>query len=312
MRAGRSIASRYIMEGVLLLLCLYLAWVAPHFATLENALTVLRSVSMQGLIAFGMTLVIIVGEIDLSVGAMVAFSGCLVAWTTQRGIPIPLGILCAMAVGACLGAFTGLMRNRFQVPSFITTLALLTSLKGCSLKITGGFPITSFPESYAFLGSGYVLFIPFPVLVFALGFVAFHLLTRYTAFGRAVYASGGSPEAAKLAGISVSKVRVIVLCITGILAAWSGVMLSARIMSGTPTATDGWELDIIAAVIIGGTSLSGGRGTIWGTLIGMIFIGVVVNGMTLLDVPVYNQYIIRGMLIFAAVLLNRAQEAKER
>lgn len=312
MSRGRILASRYIMEGVLLLLCLYLAWKAPHFATLENALTVLRSVSMQGLIAFGMTLVIIVGEIDLSVGAMVAFSGCLVAWMTQKGFPIPLGILSSIAVGGGLGAFTGIMRNQFQVPSFITTLALLTGLKGCSLKLTGGFPITSFPESYSFLGSGYVLFIPFPVLIFALGFLAFHLLTRYTVFGRAMYASGSSPEAAKLAGISVSRMRIIVLCITGMLAGWSGVMLSARIMSGTPSATDGWELDIIAAVIIGGTSLKGGRGTIWGTLIGVIFIGVVVNGMTLLDVPVYNQYIIRGMLIFAAVLLNRAQEIKER
>jgi len=298
------------MEAILVLLCLFLAFRAPNFLTIENLLAILRSVSMQGLIAFGMTMVIIVGEIDLSVGAMVAFSGCVVAYLTQRGLPISVGIAAALAAGFALGGFTGLMRARFLVPSFITTLALLTGLRGGALLLTGGFPLTPFPEWYNFLGSGYVLGMPFPVLVLVAGFIAIHVLMRYTAFGRAVYAAGGNPEAARLCGIDVARVRSLCLAITGMLAAWSGVMLSARIMSGTPTATEGWELDIIAAVIIGGTSLTGGVGTIWGTLVGVLVIGVIANGMTLLDVPIYVQYVIRGLIIFAAVLLSRVQMAK--
>lgn len=312
MIAIRQNAARYMMEAILLVICLYLAWRAPNFATANNLLTILRSAAMQGLIAFGMTLVIIIGEIDLSVGVLVAFSGCLVAYTTQKGLPIPLGIVAALGVGGALGAFSAWMRNRFQVPTFITTLALLTGIRGGALMLTDGFPLTPFPESYGFLGNGYILFLPFPVCVFLVGFLCFHLLMRSTTVGRAIYAVGGNPEAARLAGISVERVRLLAFVLTGMLAAWSGVMVSARIMSGTPTATDGWELDIIAAVIIGGTSFVGGRGTIWGTLIGVIFIAVVANGMVLLDVPVYRQYMVRGLLIFAAVLLNRAQQRKER
>lgn len=295
------------MEYILIVLCIVLALRAPNFFTTDNLLTVLRSVSMQGLIAFGMTLVIIVGEIDLSVGAASSFAGCLIAWLTQRGVPIPLGALLTVTSGYLMGAFTGLMRSRFLVPSFITTLALLTGLKGAALMLTGGFSITSFPPWYSFLSSGYVQGVPFPTIVLLSAFVLFHLLTKSTAFGRKVYAVGGNPEAARLSGIQVSRVRTQTLAITGALAAISGIMLSARINSGTPDAAQGWELDIIAAVIIGGTSLSGGVGTIWGTLVGVLFTGVIANGMILLGIPIYTQYVVKGLLIFAAVLLNRAR-----
>lgn len=310
-RKLRRILARGAMEGILLLLCLFLALRAPHFLSLENLLSVLRAVSMQGLIAFGMTLVIIVGEIDLSVGAVAAFSGCLVAYLTQRHLPIPEGILLTLAAGALTGAFTGWMRARFQVPSFITTLALLTGLRGGALMLTGGFPITPFPPGYTFLGGGYVLGVPFPAILLLAGFVLLQWVMARTAFGRAVYATGGNPEAARLSGIRVARVRTACLALTGLLAAWSGIMLSAQIMSGTPTVAQGWELDAIAAVIIGGTSLSGGVGTVWGTLVGVIFIGVVANGMTLMDVQPYPQYVVRGLLIFGAVLLNRMQQAGE-
>jgi ribose/xylose/arabinose/galactoside ABC-type transport system permease subunit len=301
---------RGVLEAILVLLCLFLAWRAPNFVTLDNLLNVLRSIAMQGLIAFGMTMVIIVGEIDLSVGAMVAFASCLMAWLTQRSVPIPLGAALTTGAGFGVGAFTGLMRARYQVPSFITTLALFTGLRGAALELTGGFPITPFPEWFSFLGSGYLLGVPVPALVLLAAFVATHLTMQRTRFGRAVYAAGSNPRAAVLSGIDVARVRTLVLALTSMLAAFSGVMLSARIMSGTPTVATGWELDVIAAVIIGGTSLSGGAGTIWGTLVGIVFIGVVANGMTLMDVPVYRQYMVRGLLIFGAVLLNRAQGAK--
>jgi ribose/xylose/arabinose/galactoside ABC-type transport system permease subunit len=311
-RPRRAWPALFRMEFLLLALCVALAFKTPHFLTIENLLAVLRSISMQGLIAFGMTLVIIVGEIDLSVGAAVSFAGCLIAWLTQRGLPIPVGAGLTLAAGGLLGAFTGLMRARYLVPSFITTLALLTGLKGAALTLTGGFPITGFPPWYAFLGSGYVAGIPFPTLMLLLAFLFFQVLTTRTTFGRAVYAVGGNPEAARLAGINVARVRALCLATTGLLSALSGILLSAKIASGTPDAAAGWELDIIAAVIIGGTSLSGGRGTVWGTLIGVLFIGVIANGMTLLDIPAYTQYIARGLLIFAAVLLNQAQKDRRK
>lgn len=315
MKSGRRLRvllARYMMEIILLVLCVALAFRAPNFFTSANLMTVLRSISMQGLIAFGMTMVIIVGEIDLSVGAMAAFAGCFMAYLTLKGVPIPLGIALTTAMGGAMGAFTGIMRARAQVPSFITTLALLTGLKGAALMVTGGFPITSFPSWYGFFGGGYVLnILPFPALVLIVAFLIAHCLMKYSTFGRAVYAAGGNPEAARLCGINIARVRIQVLALTSALAAFSGIMLSARIMSGTPTVAQGWELDIIAAVIIGGTSLMGGVGTIWGTLVGIIFIGVIINGMTLLDIPVYTQYVVRGLLIFAAVLLNRVQVPKE-
>lgn len=305
----RNLLSKVRMEFILIALCAALAIKAPNFLTSDNLLSVLRSISMQGLIAFGMTLVIILREIDLSVGMNVAFSGCLIAWLTTRGVPIPIGCVLTLMVGSLLGVFVGVMRSRYLVPSFITTLALMTGLKGGALMITGGFPLTPFPQWYSFLGGGYVLGIPFPALLLIVAFVVLHLLMNNTAFGRAAYAAGGNPEAARLSGINVSRVRTSALALTGALAALSGIMLSARIMSGTPTVAQGWELDIISAVIIGGTSLAGGVGTVWGTLVGIVFIGVISNGMTLLDVPVFTRYVVQGLLIFAAVLLNRAQGA---
>ncbi len=307
----RNLLLKVRMEFILLVLCIALAIKAPNFLTSDNLLSVLRSISMQGLIAFGMTLVIILREIDLSVGMNVAFSGCLIAWLTRRGVPIPIGGVLTLMVGSLLGVFVGVMRSRYLVPSFITTLALMTGLKGGALMITGGFPLTPFPQWYSFLGGGYVLGVPFPALVLIVAFVVLHLLMNNTAFGRAAYAAGGNPEAARLSGINVSRVRTSALALTGALAALSGIMLSARIMSGTPTVAQGWELDIIAAVIIGGTSLAGGVGTVWGTLVGIVFIGVIINGMTLLDVPVFMRYVVQGLLIFAAVLLNRAQGMRE-
>jgi ribose/xylose/arabinose/galactoside ABC-type transport system permease subunit len=305
--AGSRLLRRWMMEAILVALGVYLSIRAPNFLTLDNLLAVLRSISMQGLIAFGMTLVIIVGEIDLSVGAMAAFSGCLVAVLAQRGVPVPLAMGMAVASGGLLGAFTGVMRARFTVPSFITTLALLTGLRGAALLITGGFPVTSFPEWYGILGGGEIRGLPFPALVLVAGFAGAQVTMARTRFGRAIYAVGSNPAAARLAGIQVGRVKTAALSLTGALAAFSGIMLSARIMSGTPTVAQGWELDVIAAVIIGGTSLAGGAGTVWGTLVGIVFIGVVGNGMTLLDIPVYTQYVVRGMLIFGAVLLNHAQ-----
>jgi ribose/xylose/arabinose/galactoside ABC-type transport system permease subunit len=311
-----------ILEIILVLLCLVLALTASGFLTAENLLNVLRNVSMQGVIAFGMTMVIISGEIDLSVGSAVAFSACLTAFLTQKistewtslpiALAIAMAIVVALSVGFFLGVFTGFMRTRYRVPSFITTLALMTGLSGAAELITNGFPLTPFPGWYNFIGGGYLVGIPFPAILFLLTFVILQFLMNYTAFGRSVYAVGGNAEAARLSGINVSRVKMMVLGITAFLAALSGIMVSSEIMSGTATTAKGWELDVIAAVIIGGTSLMGGVGRIWGTMVGVVFLGVLMNGMTLLNVSEYWQHVVRGVIILVAVLLNLLQKEKGR
>jgi len=303
----RSHLGTLIMEAVLLALCVALAFTAPNFLTTGNLLNILQSESLKGIIAFGMTMVIIQGDIDLSVASVAAFSGCLMAFLTLHGVPVPLGIPLTLAAGAVVGGFTGVLRTKMGVPTFITTLALLTGLRGAALMLTGGFALTPFPDAYNFLGGGSLLGVPVPAILFLLVFAAIHFLMNYTSFGRSVYAVGGNAEATRLSGINVSRVRITVLALTSGLAALAGVLLSSRMLSGDPTVAQGWELDVIAAVIIGGTSLSGGAGRVWGTLIGVVFIGVIVNGMTLLNVPVYGQYMVRGALILAAVMLTQLQ-----
>ena len=303
----RAHLSEFVMELVLVALILVLSFKAPNFFTTGNLLNILQSESMKGIIAFGMTMVIISGDIDLSVGAMVAFAGCLMAWLVQSHCPVALALPLTLLAGALVGSFTGALRVKFQVPTFITTLALLTGLRGAALMLTGGFALTPFPDAYNFLGGGVIGGIPFPALVFGAVFVVVWFGMNYTAFGRTVYAVGGNAEATRLSGINVARVRVIVLALTSMLAALAGILLSSRMLSGDPTVAAGWELDVIAAVIIGGTSLFGGAGSIRGTLVGVIFIGVIANGMTLLNVPIYGQYIVRGALILAAVLLSQWQ-----
>ncbi len=306
----RSLTAFSAMDIILLIICIILALQAPNFLTLDNLLNILRSVSMLGLLAFGMTMVIIAKEIDLSVGSGAALACCLVARLMAEGLPAVLSIIITIAVLFFCGLFVGLMRVKFAVPSFITTLALFTGYRGFALMLTKGFPVSIGVAWYSYLGGGYVLGIPFPAIVFALAFAIVYFIMTYTTFGGAIYAVGGNDEAARLSGINVSFVRYMVFGIMGALTAISGILLSSRIMSGTPTVAQQWELDAIAAVIIGGTSFNGGVGTVRGTLVGVIFIGVIVNGMTLLNVDIYYQYIVRGGLILAAVLVNRIQEAR--
>jgi len=303
------------MEAILLVLILVLVAIAPGFATLGNLLNVLRTVSMLGIIAFGMTAVIIAGEIDLSVGAGAALAGCIVAWFSGEfsdaigyGPAILIGFLVALVVGAASGTLSGKVRQWFNVPTFITTLAMFTALRGAANLVTGGFPLATFPDWFSFFGAGAVLGIPFPVYVFAGVFLAMHFLMKYTGFGRAVYAVGGNAEAARLSGIDVFKVKTLTLAITGMLTAVTGTLLASQIGSGVGTTATGMELDVIAAVIIGGTSLFGGKGRIWGTLLGVIFLGCISNGMTLLNVSEYWQLVTRGVIILGAVLLNQVLE----
>ena len=270
---------------------------------------------MQGIIAFGMTMVIIAGEIDLSVGSTVAFAGCVTAWIVERltnhgvgmGVSIALGMAAAIAASVVSGVLSGFFRMRFRVPTFISTLAWMAILRGAAQLLTRGFPINPYPQGFSFLGAGYVGgIIPFPAIIFVAVFLAIQGIMAYTTFGRSVYAVGGNAEAARLSGIGVGGVKIGVMAIVAGLAALAGIMLSSRLLSGNPASGTGWELDVITAVIIGGTSLMGGAGRVWGTLIGVVFLGVLSNGMTLMNVDEYWQVVARGVLIFAAVLINQA------
>jgi len=301
-RMGTTMLKIYTMEAILLVIVVVLIVFAPGFATLGNFFNVLRTVSMLGIIAFGMTAVIIAGEIDLSVGAAVALAGCVVAWfsgalSARIGsvAAVAIGVLVAMTIGFLTGVFTGSMRRWFNVPTFITTLALFTALRGAANLITGGFPLTDLPDWFGFLGAGDLFGVPFPVYVFLTVFVLMHLLMKFTSFGRAVYA-----------------VKTMTLAITGVLTAVTGTLIASQIGSGTGNTATGMELDVIAATIIGGTSLFGGKGRIWGTLLGVLLLGSITNGMTLLDVSEYWQYVVRGAIILGAVLLNQVLETADR
>lgn len=308
----------HMLETILIGLCIFLSFSARGFLSVANILNILRNSSMQGVIAFGMTMVIIAGEIDLSVGSAVAFSGCLTAWLTRffttHGfspvIAVPIAIVGALSAGFLLGVLAASIRNRFNVPTFIITLAMMTALSGFANLITGGFPLVSFPDWYNFIGGGYIFGIPFPAVLLIIVFFVIHYLMTSTTFGRSIYAIGGNMEAARLSGIKVFQVKKIIMGITSSLMALGGIMVSSQILSGTPTAAKGWELDVISSVIIGGTAMSGGVGSVRGTFIGIIFLGVLVNGMTLLNISEYWQYVVRGGLILGAVLLNTIQLEK--
>jgi ribose/xylose/arabinose/galactoside ABC-type transport system permease subunit len=298
-----------------------MSFVTPAFLTVDNILNILRNIAMQGIIAFGMTMVIIAGEIDLSVGSTVALSGvttgAITGWLAHSGImPIEqaviIGMVVSLFIAGLIGLFNGFILTKYKVPSFIITLAMLNVIYGVAAVISGGFPVTSLPSWYNVLGSGDILTIPVPAVILIVIFAIIFMVMNFTKFGRSVYAVGGNPESARLSGINVTRVKIICMVVVQLLAALSGILLSSQVMSGAFSFGKGWELIVISAVIIGGTSLLGGIGKVWGTFVGLIFLGVLINAMTILNVNEYVQYIVRGVLILVAVLITTIQIMKRR
>ncbi len=281
-----------------------LAVFAPNFSTAGNLLNILRDAAFVGIIAWGMTLVLISGEIDISVGPHVAFAGVALALLAQHGINIYIAALLVMLMGACIGIFIGVLRSYFDVPSFIVTLALWLALRGIAQVMSDAVPIVIADYDFQRLGSGWFLGVPIPAIFMIVLFLLFSFISTSTVFGRSVYAVGGNAEAARLSGIPVARIRIQVFAITGVLAALTGVLMASRLGSGNSGAASGLEFDIIAAVVVGGTSLFGGRGTMLGTLLGIIFIAALVNGLVLLGVDPFAQGIVRGFVILAAVMVN--------
>ena len=255
---------------------------------------------------------IIAGDIDVSVGSAVAWASALLGvLAIQHGWPLGLAVIFVLVQGALIHAGAGYIRVRWAVPAFVVTLALFMALRGAARLITNAFPITPFPDSFNFWGGGYIFgIIPVPVVIMLAVFVLFHFISVRTVYGRSVYAVGGNEESARLSGISVWRTRITTFALLGFLSAFSGIILSSRIMSGSSNIAVGLEFDVIAAVIIGGTSLAGGEGTIFGTFLGVLFIGLLSNGMVLMGINPFAQEVIRGLIILVAVLISVARTRK--
>jgi ribose/xylose/arabinose/galactoside ABC-type transport system permease subunit len=301
-----------VLELILVALILAFSLATPSFFTGSNMLNILRNIAFKGIIAFGMTMVIISGEIDLSVGSMVGFAGVLTAFLnkllSESGVnptlAVSIAIVITLVVAFGIGRFIAFLITKFSIPSFIATLAFFLVLKGVALVISNGYPILGYPSWFTVIGAGYLGPIPVPAIFFIVAlFIMWHVM-KSTPFGRSIYAVGSNVEAARLSGINVKRVKSIIFSTTATLAAIAGIMISSQIDSGAPLTGGGWEFDVISAVIIGGASLSGGSGTVKGTLVGSIFLGILLNGMTLLNVNDYWKFIVRGALILIAVLMN--------
>ncbi|EPO0037184.1 ribose ABC transporter permease [Vibrio cholerae] len=292
----------------LLFLVVIVSFLNPNFFTVDNLLNILRQTSVNAIIAVGMTLVILTAGIDLSVGSVLALCGAFAATLVAMEVPVLVAVPTALLAGAALGAISGIIIAKGKVQAFIATLVTMTLLRGVTMVYTDGRPIstgfTDTADTFAWFGTGYALGIPVPVWLMVVVFAGAWYLLNHTRFGRYVYAVGGNESATRLSGINVDRVKIGVYAICGLLAALAGIIVTSRLSSAQPTAGMGYELDAIAAVVLGGTSLMGGKGRIMGTLIGALIIGFLNNALNLLDVSSYYQMIAKAVVILLAVLVD--------
>ena len=288
----------------LLLLCAVLWALTPHFLTLSNLLNVVQQTSINAIVAAGMTFVIISSGIDLSVGSIVALSGVALGTLLQGGYPPAVAMAAAVAVGAGCGLLNGALVSVGRLPAFIATLGMMSVARGAALVFTEGRPVSGFDENFRWIATGSVGFIPAPVILMLVVYVLAHLVLTRTTFGRYVYAIGGNEEATRLSGVAVRFHKTAIYGVSGLMSAIAAIALTARLNSAQPIAGMMYELDAIAAVVIGGTSLMGGEGSLGGTLIGALIMGVLRNGLNLLGVSSFLQQIVIGGVIVGAVLVD--------
>jgi len=300
-----SLLSIYGIYIALLILVIVFSLASPVFLSVENLLNILRQVSIVGICAVGMTFIMLTGGIDLSVGSMIGVSGMTCASLIALGFPPVLAIAAALALGVVFGILTGVIINELAIPPLIATLGLMISLRGVSYMIGGGLPIYSLPPDLKFLGQGYLLGIPFPVVLMLLALFLGHVVLTYTPFGRRVYGTGGNEEASRLSGVNIKRIKYQVYLIGSTLASFAGIILMARVNSGQPDGGNGYELDVITAVVLGGVSIFGGVGRLTGVVAGVLIMGVLANGMILLNIDDYVQWVVRGGVLLAAVALDQ-------
>ncbi|HCJ08420.1 MAG TPA: ribose ABC transporter permease [Lachnospiraceae bacterium] len=316
-----TIIGEYGAFIALVLLVIVISCVSPEFRTTSNFLNLLRQASFNGLIAFGMTCVILSDGIDLSVGSTFALSAILCAEMLVHGVPAGLAIILALAAGTALGVISGVLVTKGRLQPFIATLITMTAYRGLALIITDGKPISRLAsniesESGSFLfkvlGKGNLVFgpndmfsVPIPAIILIVLLLVFYFVLHHTTFGRRIYATGSNAKCAKLVGVNTVRIKIAVYAISGFMAALAGLIMISRVDSAQPTLGDGYELDAIAAVALGGTSMSGGRGKIVGTLAGVLIIAVLNNGLNILGVSTYYQEVIKAIVILVAVLSDR-------
>jgi ribose/xylose/arabinose/galactoside ABC-type transport system permease subunit len=298
--------SRYAILIAFLVLIIIMAILSPAFLKITNIMNILRQTSINGIVAVGMTFVIILAGIDLSAGSVLALAAVVATSFAHPGTyPVIVPVFFGLLTGALCGFVNGFIIARRKIAPFIVTLGMMTIARGAALVYTDGRPVIELSDQYNTIGGSYLLGIPVPVIIFVAIVASGWFLLSRTVFGRHVYATGGNKTAAELSGIVTGKVIVWVYTLAGLLSGLAGIVLSSRVMSGSPSTGQGYELDAIAAVVIGGTRLTGGVGTIFGTIIGALIIGVMNNGLDLLNVSSYWQQIVKGIIIVVAVVLER-------
>ena len=303
---ARSLQDKGVVLA-LILLVVALSIASPQFRTVDNFLSLLRQSAINGLIAFGMTCVILTGGIDLSVGSVLALTAAIAAYLIKGGMAAGLAMIIALVIGGIFGLISGVLVTKGRLQPFIATLITMTVFRGLTLVFTGGRPISGLGNDGLIkaIGKGVILKIPVPVIIFITLFVIFSFVLGKTTFGRRVYATGSNAVAAKLAGVNIDRTKIYVYVISGVMAALAGLILISRLNSAQPTLGEGYELDAIAAVALGGTSMNGGRGKIWGTFIGVLIIAVLSNGLNILGISSYYQSVVKGIVILVAVLSDR-------
>lgn len=296
------------------ILCIFLSMnpiTSNSFLSSKNIFNVLRQISTNLYLACGMTMIIILGGIDLSVGSIIALAGCISAGCVARyNLPLPVALIIGISIGLAAGMFNGTVVAKTTIPPFIVTLATMNIVKGLAYVYTGGSPVRVVTKEWQFLGAGYVGPIPTPVIILIVVLIVTAILMNKTKFGRHMYAVGGNQQAAQFSGINVAKVKFWVHAYSGLMAGLAGVVLASRMYSGQPTAGDGAEMDAIAAVVVGGTSMAGGYGKIGGTIIGALIIGVLNNGLNLMNVNSFWQYVVKGAVILLAVYIDYLRNRK--
>lgn len=291
----------------LIFLVVVISIISPDFRTVNNFLSLLRQSAINGLIAFGMTCIILTGGIDLSVGSVLALTSIICAHTIKIGLPAPLSMLIALIFGIILGTISGLMVTKSRLQPFIATLITMTGYRGLTMILSGGRPISRLGDNFLLnqIGKGSLIGIPIPVWILIIFFAIFLFVLKKTVLGRQIYATGSNSKAAELAGINTKNIKLIVYAVSGFMASLSGLILVSRLGSAQPTLGSGYELDAIAAVALGGTSMTGGRGKIMGTLIGILIIAVLNNGLNIIGVSSYYQDVVKALVIFLAVISDR-------
>jgi len=286
-------------------LIMFFALLTPAFLTFDNFIVILRQISIIGICAFGETFVVIAGGIDLSVGSTVALSGVIAASLAKfLNVPVPIAFLAGIVAGSVCGLLNGILTTKMKIPSIIVTLGTLTIIRGVAFITVGGNTVFGMPLTYRILGRNYIGFIPIPVLILIIAFAVFFVILNSLSFGRYVYAIGSNEEAAVISGVAVNKIKTAVFVLCGLMAGIGGAILSSRLDSGQAATAQGLELDVLTAVVLGGVSISGGKGRLESVFVGVLIIGILANGMILLNIQHFYQLVIKGVVLLLAVGLD--------